>query len=280
MTVMARHATGSGSGTVVLDRRPGYIAFKLVNFDIDDAHLKPGHVDFITREILPFLRSPGFHRARLTGLASRSGDFTYNLALGQRRADGVETFLFTQLTKEFKALRIDTESAGFAQAFGKSDADGMDDRAVLVEVLLSPAPPAPSPVRIPPPPPNLREPDYLKKGSAGNDIPMFQVPRGFKLIQTNQDNRLVFSAGQIVDCVVSGAGVAHVTISESKDKRTIIPSAFGSSEEFDKFGKIPLGWNFDFKFSSEFASKSGTASVICFSDWVKGIPDPSQPKPR
>jgi hypothetical protein len=232
------------------------------------------HASFIDQEILPFLRSRAFIRARLTGLASRTGNFAYNLGLGQRRADNVQIYLFRQLTNTFKALPINTGSAGYTQAFGKSDVDGADDRAVLVEVFLSPAPPSPAPIPMPPPPPNLRVPDYVKKGSAGNDIPMFQVPQGSRLIATNSDNQLSFVAGTIVDCVVSGTGVAHVTISEGQDKRTVIPNINGTSEEFDKFGKLPLSWNFNFKVSSEFASKAGVATVVCFSDWVKGLPDP------
>lgn len=277
---MTRHATGEGGGEVVLDRRPSFVAFKIVNFDTDDVQLKPGHVDFINLEILPFLRSPGFVRTRLTGLCSRSGDFAYNVALGERRADKVKAFLLRQLMDPFKALPITTGSAGFTQAFGKSDADGIDDRAVLVEVFLFPTPPSPSPVPIPPPPPNLPEPDYKKKGSAGDDIPMFQVPGGSKLIAPNQNNALSFGAGTIVDCVVSGAFVAHVTISEGKDKRTVIPNITGTAEEFDRFGRVPVPWNFDFKVSSEFASKAGAATVTCYSDWIKGMPDPSQPTPH
>jgi hypothetical protein len=95
-------------------------------------------------------------------------------------------------------------------------------------------------------------------------------------VQTNADNNLVFTAGTIVDCVVSGAGVAQVTISEGKDKRTVIPNITWTFEEFDRFGKVPVPWNFNFKLSSEFASKAGTAAVICYSEWVKGLPFPSQ----
>lgn len=269
---MTRHATGPGGGKVEVDSRPTYVAFKLVNFDIDDAHMKQEHVNFIDREILPFLRASGFRRARLTGLASRTGGFAYDMHLGQRRAEAVKSYLFRQLTDTFKALPIDAVSAGFTQAFGKADVDGADDRAVLVEVFSTHARPKPAPVPVPPPPPNLPWPDYVKKGSDGNDIPMFQVPHGNKLIRTSGDNILSFSAGQVVDCVVTGAGVAHVTISESGDKRTVLPSVLGTVEEFDKFGKLPVPWNFSFKLSSEFASASGAAGVICYSEWVKGMP--------
>ena len=199
---MTRHATGPGGGKVEVDSRPTYVAFKLVNFDIDDAHMKQEHVNFIDREILPFLRASGFRRARLTGLASRTGGFAYDMHLGQRRAEAVKSYLFRQLTDTFKALPIDAVSAGFTQAFGKADVDGADDRAVLVEVFSTHARPKPAPVPVPPPPPNLPWPDYVKKGSDGNDIPMCQVPHGNKLIRTSGDNILSFSAGQVVDCVL------------------------------------------------------------------------------
>ena len=277
-----RHpTTGPGSGKVELDRRPSFVAFKLVNFDIDDEQLKPGHVDFIEQEILPLLKTPHFVRAQLTGEASRTGDFGYDMQLGQRRADSVKTYLFRKLTDTFKALPIDTTSVGRTQALGKSDADGADDRGVLVEVFLGLPPPKPVPPPKPNPNPNPnpdpdREPDYVKKGSAGDDIPMFEVPGGAKLIQTNADNSLSFSAGTIVDCWVRGVGVGPVTISEGKEKRTVLPAITGQVEEFDRFGKVPVPWNFDFKLSSTFASKAGTAAVICYSDWVKGLPLPPQ----
>lgn len=102
---------------------------------------------------------------------------------------------------------------------------------------------------------------------------MFEVPKGKRLIQTNADNSLFFSAGQIVDCVIMGILVGPVTVSESGRKVTVIPTLEGSTEEFDKFGKNPVPWNFDFKMSSTFASKAGTATVICFSDWLPGMPE-------
>jgi hypothetical protein len=273
---MARHpTTGPGSGKVELDRRPSFVVFKLVNFDIDDEHLKPGHVDFIEREILPLLKTPNCIRARLMGEASRTGAFSYDMQLGQRRSDNVKDYLFRQLTDRSKALPIDTGSVGFTQAKGKSDVDGADDRAVLVEVFLSLPPPKPGPIPPPPPPVPSREPDYIKKGSAGDGIPMFQVPGGSKLIQTNADNSLSFSAGTIVDCWVRGAGVGHVTISEGNEKRTVIPNINGSVEEFDRFGKVPAPWTFNFKIAAGFGS-AGTASVICYSEWVKGLPLPPQ----
>lgn len=269
---MTRHATGPGGGKVEIDRRPHFVAFKLVNFDIDDARMKREHVDFIDREILPLLRARTFRRARLTGLTSRTGGFAYDMQLGQRRAENVRSFLFRQLTDTFKALPIDTASAGLTQALGKSDKDGADDRAVLIEVFSAHAPDKPPPIRIPPPPPNPLEPDYIKTDSAGHGTPMFQVPTGKRLIRTNGDNTLSFGAGQIVDCVVSGTGVAHVTISEGQDKRTVVPHRTGTVEEFTRFGKPPLFWNFNFKLSSEFTSGSGTLAVVCYSEWIKGMP--------
>jgi hypothetical protein len=210
----------------------------------------------------------------LTGLTSRTGGATYDVRLGQQRADRVKSYLFRQLTDTFKALPIDAVSAGKNMATGRSDRDGTEDRSVIVEVFLFPAPPSPPPIPMPPLPRKIPPvPDYIKKGSGspGMDIPMFQVPNGKRLIATNTDNTLSFSAGTIVDCVVMGVGAAHVTIVEGRTKVTVQPTLAGASEEFDKFGKLPMSWKFDFKVSSEFFPRASVATVICFSDWIPGM---------
>lgn len=113
---MTRQATGPGRGELLLDRRPSFVAFKLTNFDIDDDHLKDQQTEFIDTEILPLLRSRDTIRARLTGITSRTGTFVYDLALGQRRADRVRSYLLKELVASSKAVPIDTASAGKGQA--------------------------------------------------------------------------------------------------------------------------------------------------------------------
>ena len=44
---MSIRATGAGTGSVVLDRRPTYIAFRLGNFDIEGDKMKAEHILFI-----------------------------------------------------------------------------------------------------------------------------------------------------------------------------------------------------------------------------------------
>jgi hypothetical protein len=304
-----KNETGLGGGTWVLDNRPSFVILKLVNFNINSAALKEGHTDFIETEILPFLRSPTFVRARLTGMTSRTGGYAYDMGLGQRRADSVQRYLFTKLSGTFKSIDtgIDKASLGNTSAIGKSDVDGADDRAVLIEIFLQAAKPTPPRVTPPPPPPPTGQtgagegdistaggpiPEYVKKGSAGDDIPMFRVPGGSKMVRRSSvvDNTLSFEAGSIVDCVVTGVGV-QMTISEGPgegDKRTARPIfEAGITEEYSKFGEAPIHWNFSFELTGGTAHVpvvGGLGNVICYSDWIKGMPVPfdgrGRPRPR
>lgn len=309
--------TGAGSGKIVVDGRPVIVIAVVVNFDIESAVLKPGHTAFIDAKILPLLRSWTVTRARLTGLASRTGSSAYDLGLGQRRAQSVQSYLFSKLSGTFKSIDtgIDTASEGHTHALGKSDVVGANDRAVRIEIFFAfaglmanpgfsvPDPDAPKfrSVSPPPPPPyDPNEPDkniiaeirradtaYIKKGSAGDDIRMFLVIGGSKTITEDGDNRLRFEAGDIVDCKVSAVGV-HLTISEGvseQDKRTVVPSMVGTTEEYLKLNERPVPWSFNFTFSGiESGSVSSIANVICYSNWIKGMADPfggkGTPRPR
>jgi hypothetical protein len=268
---MSIRATGPGTGSVVLDRRPTYLAFRLGNFDIEGDKMKAEHIQFIENEVLPWIRSPRFIEARLGGLTSRTGSFSYDFALGRRRSADVEKYLYFRLAKDgVSALPISNASYSYELALGKSDIDGSEDRAVIIEIFMA--------HRAPPPPPTPRPdnesdniPAYVKTVD-GTAIPMYLVPHGTRLITQNADNRLTFFAGQVVDCYIAGFGAAVVTIAESGTKKSIEPTVTGVGESFTKFGQPPIPWTFDFKPSSTIAIKAGVDTVTCYSDWITGMP--------
>ncbi|MBI3469533.1 MAG: hypothetical protein HY000_41555 [Planctomycetes bacterium] len=278
MTKYNPQKTGDGAGKVETDRRPVYVAFRLVNYNIDDPAMKSQHLDFIEREILPVISTGVPWMVRLRGMCSRSGDHQHNLELSTDRAVRVEGYLLGALQRDKRrAYRIDKVGVGFTAARGQSDKDGADDRAVVIEVFNAFKPPKPKPEK-PDPPPNPQPgplPAYENDGT-----PMFAVPETCMFITQGRDNTVAFAAGQIVDVHLSGLGAAPVQITSGNEKRTVLAAVGGTVEQFATFGKPPVGWKFDFTMNATVGASASVASVCFYSDWVPGMPRPGRGEPR
>jgi hypothetical protein len=273
---MTKKATGPGSGRVLEDVRSAFIVCKLSNFDVEDDSLKAEHRNFIKEEIVPIVKRPDALRAYVVGMTSKTGSYDYDRQLGQRRAEHVRTELMLQMPPQ-AMVPIITSSVSKSQALGRSDVDGQDDRAVVVEVFMKYAPPSPNPNPQPEPNPDpIRPPAYIKDPSGGR-IPMYQAAS--RMVTPNDANGLSFHGGTYVDCVLRGAGTV-VNVSFGNDKRTVVTTFNGVTEEFVMVGRLPVRWRFDFKQQGTLASKEGPVSVTCYSDWVDGMPMPSKEEPR
>jgi hypothetical protein len=272
--------TGDGAGKVVTDRRPVYIAFRLVNYDIDGPAMKSQHAEFIDQEILPVISTGAPWTVHIRGMCSRSGDYNHNMDLSHDRAAMVENYLRKALERDRRrTYRIDRVGVGFTTASGQSDKDGADDRAVLIEVFNAFQPPKP-PKEKPDPPPNPHpgpSPAYENDG-----IPMFPVPDTTRYLMLSQDNSVAFSAGQVVDVHVGGVGAGPVQIKTGNEKRSVVPEPNGKVEQFATLGRVPIPWKFEFTLTSAHLTVN-VASVRFYSDWVPGMPRPDnkgQPKSR
>jgi hypothetical protein len=113
----------------------------LYNFNFDGDELKPEHVEFLNRELIPFLKASG-RKAHLEGYASQKGDAAYNQKLSERRVMAVLNHLMRQGVRE-------TQTAG-AQGFGElrstsENDDDSRDRAVHIYIQPDRMPQRPAP---------------------------------------------------------------------------------------------------------------------------------------
>jgi hypothetical protein len=142
---MALHApTGPGKITTNVQVPAGGVRALLSNYDIDVDKPKPEHLAFLTTRVVGILVG---RRARifLQGSASSTGTTAHNLALSQRRAGNVASFL---QSRGVSATQIQVDAVGESLASTKIP-ENTDDRAVsLLAVPLF----APPPVPQPPPP--------------------------------------------------------------------------------------------------------------------------------
>lgn len=80
---------------------------KPVHFDFDQAHIKPEERSVLDQDV-ECLRSMGAKRVRVEGHADERGTTEYNIALGNRRANSVKTYL----TKALSGIDAETVSYG------------------------------------------------------------------------------------------------------------------------------------------------------------------------
>ena len=89
----AQNLTGASSKGVTVDNK-AYLAKRVVNFDYDSSDLS--NIDYQTLQAhAQFLMANANSRVALTGHTDERGTREYNLALGERRAKAVESFLIT-----------------------------------------------------------------------------------------------------------------------------------------------------------------------------------------
>ena len=107
----------------------------LYNFDIEGEALKPAHQLWLDQNIVPLIPNL-FVTFGLRGLASRSGNASYNEQLSVKRAASVRNYL---LSKGASAGRFNSSAAGEDDAAAAGQADGTEDekfRGVVVTAAI------------------------------------------------------------------------------------------------------------------------------------------------
>lgn len=99
---------GTASAIVNIDVVPTTLAFQEVQFDLDQAALRPEAVVILARAVSALKETPGV-RIYIEGHASEEGTEDYNLELGERRAKAVRDYL---VSHGVEAGRLDTVSYG------------------------------------------------------------------------------------------------------------------------------------------------------------------------
>jgi hypothetical protein len=145
-------ATGKSGKIDVEYWEPEGVKVWLYDFDFDDIDesikLKPGHVDFLARKILPLLTDDRGY-VWLWGSASRIGDAAYNMALSDVRVKRVAAYL---MTRSVTAGQMVVNAIG-NELTAQHTLDDEHDRAViLVAHPKTKDDPPPPPRKAPPRP--------------------------------------------------------------------------------------------------------------------------------
>ncbi len=109
-------------------------SFLVFNYNIDGNVLKPEHKEDLDKHVVPLLLNHRLH-AKLTGMASRSGDREYNRNLSLGRVLRVKEYLKSRGIPESKLPGPDIVAAGEDLSTSLSDEDERD-RAVRVTIAL------------------------------------------------------------------------------------------------------------------------------------------------
>jgi hypothetical protein len=135
---------GAGKYSVQVDTAHVFQVL-LFNFDIDGTKLKdPGHTQILQKKVLPLLRS-GWTGSVL-GLASTTGDRTYDLKLSQTRATEVSGYLVKELMKlggdPWRIQAVNYQGKDAALKAGRADNKEEDEwRGAVVRVWDELVPP-------------------------------------------------------------------------------------------------------------------------------------------
>lgn len=127
---------------------------RLCNFATGSSTLKPAHQDWLTRNIVPILRTDSTCVVEAGGLASRLGAAAFNERLGQARAEAVKDFLERQLLVSLP--NVLTASYGESISGGPANDNDGYYRAVLVKLHNGV-------VVLPEPPPEVKRPPSMPK---------------------------------------------------------------------------------------------------------------------
>jgi len=110
------------------------LAWSLYNFDVGDATLKPGHKNWIDKNLIPLLSIFGA-QVRLRGTASSSGSAGVNQKLSEKRVAAVRDYLVQRGVSPTRFVAV--TATGETDALNSGQDDGTEDprfRAVVAEV--------------------------------------------------------------------------------------------------------------------------------------------------
>lgn len=152
--------TGDGKFLVKVDTLSDVVRAWLYNFDVNGAGLKAEHQSLLRAVVGPVIRDGG--NVQLLGLASTTGDASFDRQLGEQRVVSVVTFLRHNFGAKFTVGRLVSYGKLMALAFGSSpnpqlSAVGTGDnqeaqlwRAVVINAWNKPeTPPPPADVSVP-----------------------------------------------------------------------------------------------------------------------------------
>src|SRR5262249_29444337 len=128
---MTKRATGAGrveTGPLQPPTHMQGIFASLINFDFDDAAVKPEHRAWLMTNVVPTLTPNRRSHVYLRGSASRLGNRDYNFGLSERRVEAVRDFLVGQ---GVKAGQISLNWTGENNSVAAAE-DDEHDRAVFL----------------------------------------------------------------------------------------------------------------------------------------------------
>src|SRR6185312_16651124 len=114
--------TGKGRYFIKIDPLTKVVRLWLYNYDIEGAHLKKDHVDVIDASVTPLLRDGG--NIKLLGLASTTGNASFDATLSQHRMDGVVSHLRVAAGGRFAVSKEFAFGKQMALAFGAAKLKG------------------------------------------------------------------------------------------------------------------------------------------------------------
>lgn len=125
--------TGAGkiAELVVPNANGGQVNILLFNYNFDGNLLKPEHMDYLNRTLIPFLSQYDYH-VQLRGMASRLGDRAYNQQLSLERVLRVKKYLTTRGIPESKVPGPGVSAVGEDYSTSEHDDEEMDRSVQLI----------------------------------------------------------------------------------------------------------------------------------------------------
>jgi OmpA family len=118
------------------------LAWSLYNFEVGDATLKPGHKDWIDKNLIPLLSIFGA-QVRLRGTASSTGSAGVNQKLSEKRVAAVRDYLVKRGASPTQFASVTATGETDALSAGPNDTEDARYRAVVIEISF-PMPTAPA----------------------------------------------------------------------------------------------------------------------------------------
>ncbi|HEU5340698.1 hypothetical protein [Edaphobacter sp.] len=145
--------TGKGRYFIKIDPLTKVVRLWLYNYDIEGAHLKKDHVDVIDASVTPLLRDGG--NIKLLGLASTTGNASFDATLSQHRMDGVVSHLRVAAGGRFAVSKEFAFGKQMALAFGAAKLKGGTADNTESEIWRAVVINAWNRDTVPPPPPGV-----------------------------------------------------------------------------------------------------------------------------
>jgi hypothetical protein len=120
------------------------VSGRIYNFDIDGHAVKDEHIEWMRKNIVPFLMAGG--SCTLIALTSRKGSDSHNLALSKDRLQAVRDFLEKEVKTPFRVATAEALGETVAKLYGEKETSENEYwRAVEIIAWANPTPPPPPP---------------------------------------------------------------------------------------------------------------------------------------